>query len=336
MAMDDDGRQEFDARGRDERTPLGVEVIRDLAMREALGLLDEDESALFEEAFVVMTPDDQAAVLDLQAAVAREIAGGGNDEPDRALRYKVLARLTEEMASDRSASGPIAVIGSAGSIGGAGTRSAGRPTSAARGATEGGGVPPIDGVSAPRELQFRRVRRSAAVWRAASFALGAAAIAFGVLHYQGQSVSQQLLGERASDIVADRLGDLFGDEIDLARYLDSSTAVVEALAAVPGSNAGAGFFIRESKPRTNGDRPAVLLGFQFPVEVTDVTVVAVRIDGSGTAKDFGRFQLNGRTAFAALPLRLEGIDLATVFFEVRDAATGEALMRTAVPTVVTA
>ncbi len=312
MATDSDGRQESTTGLSDEGASLGVEVLRDLAMREALGLLDADESALFEEAFGEMTPDDQAAMLDLQAAVAREIAGGGTEEPDRSLRYKVLARLTEEMASDASAAGPIAVIGSASSIG---RRS--RPVSA---------NPRTDAVS---ELQFERVSRSAAVWRAASFALGAAAVALSVLHFQGQAVSNQLLQQKADSVIAERLAGLFGEDVDLGRFLYSGTAVVSALAALPEADGSAGFLLRESRANSAGEMPALLLGFQFPPSVVDVEVVAVRRDGSGEVV-LDRFNVTGRSTYAALPLELGGIDIANVILEVRDADTGRTLMRTAV------
>ena len=48
---------------------LDEQTVRDFAMREALGLLEDLESERFELAFEQMTPDEQAAVLDLQAAV---------------------------------------------------------------------------------------------------------------------------------------------------------------------------------------------------------------------------------------------------------------------------
>ena len=91
---------------------LDEQTVKDFAMREALGLLEDLESERFEVAFEQMTPDEQAAVLDLQAAVVREVAGAGDETPDRALRYRVLARMTEEMASDPATRGPLATIGS--------------------------------------------------------------------------------------------------------------------------------------------------------------------------------------------------------------------------------
>ena len=312
MATNDDRRtgSEHDATTRD--LPLSDEVVRDLAMREALGLLDEDESALFETVFESMTPDDQAAVLDLQSAVAREIAGGGTDEPDRALRYKVLARLTEEMSSDLSVAGPIATIGTASRIGS-------RPRSASFRFDD-------ERIS---ELRFDRVRRSAAVWRAASFALAAAGIALFGLLFRAQSVSDHLLDQRSSEIIAERFGGLFGDEVDIRRLLASTTAVVTPLVASSTDAAaadGASILLREKDSTTAGLMPAALLGFQFPPETRRVEVVAVRLDGGGE-RSLGAFDVTGRT-FAALPLELGGIPLANVRLEVRDQASGTVIFRT--------
>jgi hypothetical protein len=291
-------------------------ALRDLAMREALGLLDEDEAARFESAFLLMTPDDQAAMLDLQAAVAREIAGGGTEEPDRALRYKVLARLTEDMASDLSASGPIAVIGSA--------RSGVRRSST--GGADSNATRPVT------ELQFQRVSRSAAVWRAASFALAAAAITLGLLNFEGQRSVQRLLDHESDSLVADRLGDLFGEDVDLESFLNSSTAVVHAIGSVSADAAGSGLLFRESRINAAGGMPAVLVGFQFPDDVVSVDVVAVAIDGSGEAS-LGTFLVAGRTTHAAFPLELGNVSMANVIIEIRDAEDGTPLMRTAVMAV---
>ncbi len=314
MATGDDRRTDRDRMAAESELPFGEDVLRDLAMREALGLLDDDESAALEHAFAILTPDAQAAILDLQAAVAREIAGGGVEKPDRSLRYKVLARLTEEMSSDLSASGPIAVIG--------GPRRGGRRSSGPVGAEFDS---PIS------ELQFERVSRSAAVWRAASFALGAAGIALFGLLFRAQAVSDHLLDQKSSEIVAERFGGLFGDQLDIRRLLDSGTAVVTPLASLPTENAtadGAGILLREKSPNAAGLMPAALLGFQFPPETRSIEVVAVRLDGTGE-QSLGTFQVGGRT-FAAISLELGEVDLANVRLEVRDLDSGNVVLRTAI------
>ncbi len=314
MAMDDDRQAGSSRPVIGGEAKLDDETVRDLAMREALGLLDAEEEGLFEQVFEALTPDEQAAVLDLQAAVAREIGGVGLESPDRSLRYKVLARLTEEMALDHSATGPIAVIGNSGidrvrSLVGS-TRHQEAQVS---------------------ELQFARVSRSAAVWRVASFALGGAAIALGALHFQGQSVSNQLLDQRASEIVAARFSGLLGEDVDLQPLLDSTTAVVTPLLSTSTSEdrgEGAGLLLRERDANQAGELPAALLCFQLPEGTAMVTVVAVPLDDPSAELTLGDFSVWGRT-FAALPLELDGIDMANVRFEVRDADTGELILRSA-------
>ena len=92
-----------------ESIPLNE--LREMAMLEALGLLDSVDESRFEETFGGLSPAQQAELLDLQAAVSAEIAAAGEEKPDRALRYKVLARLASEIDQDQVACGPIASIG---------------------------------------------------------------------------------------------------------------------------------------------------------------------------------------------------------------------------------
>ena len=81
--------------GADLSEPGEFRDLRDLAIREVVQLLDEHESVRLESSFSGLTPDQQAEILDLQAAVAREINAAGEESPDRSLRYRVLARVAE-------------------------------------------------------------------------------------------------------------------------------------------------------------------------------------------------------------------------------------------------
>ncbi|MFM1832189.1 MAG: hypothetical protein RLZZ461_505 [Planctomycetota bacterium] len=312
MAMEDDGRIGPTNARPEGGVALSEDALRDLAMREVLGLLDDAEAVDFEKAFTSMTPDDQAAVLDLQAAVAREIAGGGVEEPDRALRYKVLARMTEEIAGDLSISGPIAVIGG---VDGPGRRRSIHRTHRQHDA-------------AISELQFERVRRSAAVWRAASFALAAATITISGLLYQGQTNVNQLLGSKASEVIAERFGGLFGTDLDIRSFLEDSIAVASSLASVETGKPGAGMLLRRGKANDAGLMPAALLCVQLPEGTTRIGVFAVPNDGSEDLS-LGELEVAGSTV-AAVPLELGEIDLPNVRFEVRDLDTGAVILRTAI------
>jgi hypothetical protein len=280
--------------------------VRDLAMRETLGLLDQEETALLERLFANMTPDDQAAVLDLQAAVAREIGGAGVEEPDRALRYRVLARLAEESAVDAAASGPLATIG------------------AARAARSG--TPVMPRVGQVSELQFDRVSRSAAVWRAASFALGSAVLTLAALMFQTQANTRVVVDRSRDDVVTRELLDLVGDQAQISRFLHSGTGVVRSLTGVDSAIDGTAVLFREERASKNGDLPAIILALRLPTSVSAIQVVAVLEDGS--QRELGQYDVAGRSAIAAIPLDLGGIELAGAVLELRDLGTGEVLMRT--------
>ena len=53
--------------------PISVDELRDLAILETLGLLEEVDEAKFERAFAGLSPDQQAELLDL----IQDLAPGG-------------------------------------------------------------------------------------------------------------------------------------------------------------------------------------------------------------------------------------------------------------------
>ncbi len=312
MATDDDRRIDGDDLGLSAGShSMDDAAIRDLAMREVLGLLDEPESADLEQAFASMTPDEQAAILDLQAAVARELAGAGSETPDRSLRYQVLARLTQEMETDVASAGPLAVIGARSvdrSFRGTGSRSA---------------------MAGPiTELQFDRVSRSAAVWRAATFALGSAVLALAALTYRSQNVTRTIVDRLGDQVISQEIIDLVGEQAEIAAYFRSSTAVFSPLASATDDISMSGLLCREARPTLGGKFPATLLGFSFPARVGSIRIVA--IETGGRLVDLGTFNTDGRAPFAAFPVELASVDLAGAVFEIRDGETGSVLMRTAV------
>ena len=154
---------------------------RDLAMREVLGLLDSDEEARLGRMFDALSPQDQAELLDLQAAIASQIGGLGDELPDRALRYQVLARLAEEIDQENIDVSPIASIG---------TRRLGRTgqlSSDVRGLRANGGNIESDRVTRDRTI------RSAHVWRAATIAFAAAFLAVLVFQQSTQDSLDRIL-----------------------------------------------------------------------------------------------------------------------------------------------
>ena len=162
--------------------PISLNELREMAMLEALGLLDSVDESKFEESFGDLSPAQQAELLDLQAAVAAEIAAAGDEEPDRSLRYKVLARLASEIEHDELACGPIASIGS---------RTRRLAASKNQREAEGG----FGGVS-----NEQRLRRSAMIWRAAAFVLGSSLLALVVIQQQSLALSGRILELADSNI----------------------------------------------------------------------------------------------------------------------------------------
>ena len=163
---------------------ISLNELREMAMLEALGLLDSVDESKFEESFGDLSPAQQAELLDLQAAVAAEIAAAGDEEPDRSLRYKVLARLASEIEHDELACGPIASIGS-------------------RTPDDLAGLEDINEkrrVASADVSNEQRLRRSAMIWRAAAFVLGSSLLALVVIQQQSLALSGRILELADSNI----------------------------------------------------------------------------------------------------------------------------------------
>ena len=175
---------------------MSVVERRDLAIREVLGLLDPEEEARLGRAFDSMSPQDQAEILDLQAAIASEIGGIGDDVPDRALRYRVLAELATEIDQENLDVSPIASIGS---------RHLASRTSEWRHEKAD------DGDSSTSRILLERGVRSARVWRAATIAFAAAFLAVLVFQRSTQDSLDQIVAMLDSAINQEQLRKDFSD-----------------------------------------------------------------------------------------------------------------------------
>lgn len=287
--------------------PLAVEELRDLAILETLGLLEEVDEAKFERAFADLTPDQQAELLDLQSAVAVEIAGAGDEEPDRALRYKVLARLASEIDQDASACGPIASIGE-------------RVRAIGNDARTGAASAMAD--STPESMiDVRRMRRSSLVWRAATFVLGSSLIAMIVIQQQTANLSGRLLDLADNNIslkeLQGRLGEIGFPENDARLLFDSSTARSIAMAG----STGAGMLVIEEAGEAPGH--GMMLLFDMPAS-TMIRLVAFE-PGSAEVPVLLYEGTVGR--FSASPIDLQGRSLQGLAFEIREVDTEKVLLR---------
>lgn len=225
---------------------LSVAERRDLAMREVLGLLEPDEEARFGRSFDALSPQDQAEILDLQAAIASEIGGLGDDLPDRALRYQVLARLAEEIDHEDLDVSPIASIG-------ADLRRRGssdRRQQLSQGA---------EGLS--ENILLERLNRSSKVWRAAAIALAAAFLSVLVFQRSTQSSVDQIVAMLDSamqqETFRDRLPDLSSDST-LLEVIESPAYRRLTMNSPASSEFGAILAVRKPSPaNAGGDVPSV-------------------------------------------------------------------------------
>jgi hypothetical protein len=284
--------------------PISLNELREMAMLEALGLLDSVDESKFEESFGGLSPAQQAELLDLQAAVAAEIAAAGDEEPDRSLRYKVLARLASEIEHDEVACGPIASIGS---------RTRRLATSKNQEVAEGG----FGGVS-----NEQRLRRSAMIWRAATFVLGSSLLALVVIQQQSLALSGRILELADSNIafkgLVERLDENGYPTSEIEPLLRSTTQETIAFSGPAGG--GACLVIVETAGRNSG--MGMVLLFDMP-RAQSIELVA--IDREDPSQETTLFR-GDVTQFAAASVDVGGRPFNEIRFELRDIETGEVLM----------
>ena len=287
--------------------PISLDELRDLAILETLGLLEEVDEAKFERAFAALSPDQQAELLDLQSAVAVEIAAAGDEEPDRALRYKVLARLASEIDQDASACGPIASIGE-------------RVRAIGSDARSTPGLAPAE-ADANLMIVVRRMRRSSMIWRAATFVLGSSLIALVVIQQQTTNLSSRLLDLADNNIslkeLQGQLDEIGFPENDARLLFDSTTARSVAMAG----SAGAGILVIEEAGEAPGH--GMMMLFDMP-DSTMVRLVAFEPGSTEVPVVLYEGEV-GR--FSASPIDLEGRSLQGLAFEIREAGTDKVLLK---------
>ena len=83
----------------------------ELAIADAMGVLDTVDSARFERAFAAAVPSLQAEVRAMQDRVVADRALLSDELPPASLRLKTLARVASAIEHERAAAAPIATIG---------------------------------------------------------------------------------------------------------------------------------------------------------------------------------------------------------------------------------
>ena len=85
--------------------------LLELAIADAMGVLDTVDSARFERAFAAAVPSLQAEVRAMQDRVVADRALLSDELPPASLRLKTLARVASAIEHERAAAAPIATIG---------------------------------------------------------------------------------------------------------------------------------------------------------------------------------------------------------------------------------
>ena len=292
--------------------------IRDLALREVLNMLDETESARLESAFTRMTPDQQAEILDLQAAVSREIACAGSEVPDRSLRYRVLARVAAAIEEDTESIAPLATIGE---------RRWSPPASHLFG-THDADRQDVSGSSgdsaAHREPVQTRGARGRIIWRAAALVLGSCLIALGVIHTETRSELAKYERFALREILVDQLESVAEDDLDIRRMLESSTAEAQALSG-PG---GAALVLVETVGSAAGRGSLVVMGLSPSVKNLQLLVVDPKSGIENMVHSGPASPIPG--GLSAVSIDLGDRMVPGMILVLKDADTGKEILRSSV------
>ncbi len=193
---------------------LTHQELLDFADLDVLGLLDEVDATRFESAFQKATPADQDLIRERQAEFASQLVGADDVAvPPESLKRRVLGSIQRENDAIDSALAPVARIG------------IGRWR---REQASNHSVQPADDANlhTPADpIMMRRLQRSSAVWRAASFGLIAGLAVSLVIGYSlvesakeaTRLASQRAASEQLSELypqdLADVVNDFNGDEV---------------------------------------------------------------------------------------------------------------------------
>lgn len=268
--------------------------LLELAPLEALGLLDTYEEHQFDQGFASAPPSVQDEVRDLQAAVAAEFGSACQDAPDRALRYRVLAALSDAVESDDEALAPIAAIGNHSEFQRRLERLASQRTS------------PEGSETVADAVRRDRAARSSLLWRAAALTLGCGLLVTLYFTNRLSETTRDLAHLALSNQNRIQLQDGLRSQVGptYVTYLDSTSAVVYSMGGTPEDGAGllfveplnkTGLFIAFDVPQDRGPFTLVAVDPTTEVKITLATITnaqqiaAVEIDLAGIAGK--KFQL---------------------------------------------
>ena len=293
--------------GEDLSEPGEFRDLRDLAIREVVQLLDEHESVRLEAGFSGLTPDQQAEILDLQAAVAREINAAGEESPDRSLRYRVLARVAEAIEQDAEAVAPIASIGRLG----------------ARHNTPASSTP-VREIPSEREPIARSWSgmRNELGWRAAALVLGASLIVLGVIHWQTAETLDRFERFVISELSLQQLIEENPEMSQYAGILRSSTRRDQPLVSSVGP--GSANVIYEPATRSSVYQGVLLIN-QLADSTSSVRLMIRDSDGVETLVRQVALSPNGHVTADRVAIDRDLLSPASIFI-LRDSESGDLLL----------
>ena len=187
---------------------LTHQELLDFADLDVLGLLDEVDTTRFENAFQKATPADQDLIRERQAEFATQLVDTSDEvSPPEQLKARVLESIQSENDAIDSALAPVARIG------------IGRWRREQIGGTL---VQPADEshLEEPGDpTQMRRLQRSSAIWRAASFGLIAGLAVSLLIGYSmvesareaTRLASQRAASEQLSELYPQNLGSVINN-----------------------------------------------------------------------------------------------------------------------------
>jgi len=179
--------------------PTGQE-LRDLADLDALGLLDEIDQKRFERALADATIAEQDRIRDRQAALVERLVGEPTEALPEDLKQRVMDAVRCEIEQFDASLAPIARIGRRKR-----ERMQREEELAAQGAGTGSGF---------ASLELRGVRRSAVIWRAASFALAASLVAAIFFLYDTTGSALKIEELAYQQVGSEELREVYGEQIE--------------------------------------------------------------------------------------------------------------------------
>jgi len=273
------------------------EELLELATFEAQGVLDEVDCERLNRLFHSATPALQSEIRAVQASLCADESLLSADGPETRLRAMALTRVRDEIAAEQAALAPVATIGP-------------RHAVAVTGVTNPEQTIEIFRLRAACESargDLTRWNRTAIMWRAASFVLGALLVVSLYYHFAVSSsavrIGQLALEANARDELIKELGPLYRD------FVDSGSMVRGLSANQRGYSGGATVYVNRSHNQS------LIVAQGLPQEMR-FTVRVVADDG--TVTNVGTMVASGPTAV----LRVDGADLLHAFgrWEVVDAS----------------